>query len=845
MSCNNNECEYYYDGTFHVVKYPKGSKLYNGTRYNREFPIGKEFYTPVNIDTKLPDGYMKAVEDGNDPLSVTFAKFFNGNMSVAWYSDIETAKCNNCGIAAYILKKDAIFIDIRKSEDIATMIRPNTDSNVIGFFRWLCTGIDNERYAGYTLGKELFFCSSLQYLDRDLTDEKDWQYFNAFHGVTDDYMQQLKLYKTPNVNISAGNLYDMTVWTMMNVGDILSRPNKYVVLSFGEKLALQGAAFLSYIGYLDPQCVRRRKYDFVIECIPKSHVKKEIPIFTYNKNGDLNSTPKKSIQVEKLLDQLDVYHDSNIEIWHLSQLRHLLWDTLDMYVNKPKEAVQKYIDDVTASFKKAYPDITFIYSLLVLSIASIKAMQPPAEATKTVKGRSWSLINTPQKVRGGLVPSQVDNFMQDILQTFEETRGPPPTTSDIPADMWFARRITIGDSITDAINNIEISQWKHCMSGENAVDFKKKLTDPRFIGSGSYGQVYLAKIDLGNNTESKLVLKEAKLDQGEKKKLEPHKENAFPSKSWPKEFRMNSFTKDLLTKKKCPNFLNIYRLSVCEGCTVKKRVGTCYTTFMEAADGDVTSVLRSKLKDKRVQLSFLYQMLAALHVIQKEYGMIHRDIKQGNILVQHTPHLSGKYFKYVIDGNEYLVENAGIVFYLGDFGVAETKKPEWATGYNYPLYGERNAMVQRKTDGTLELIPITSKYMLDGKVKRPARKFHWGDGLSGTRNLADKVLDPEFNIPVDLSNTQVFPPFEFNDDIQDLLKVVASGKRSTQPNVHPGFGISPDVSALISPLIFRHSFMVTEWHADMAYQVLAGEMLKEIFVPPSTNKVEIIDTFIS
>ena len=54
----------------------------------------------------------------------------------------------------------------------------------------------------------------------------------------------------------------------------------------------------------------------------------------------------------------------------------------------------------------------------------------------------------------------------------------------------------------------------------------------------------------------------------------------------------------------------------------------------------------------------------------------------------------------------------------------------------------------------------------------------------GTLNLFTKKKTPETNIPVDLNNTFEFPPFDFFNDIQDIIRVFIGGEAMTQSKAH-------------------------------------------------------------
>lgn len=877
MSCKENLCTSYFDGTFHVLKYPTGSKLYRGSRVGREFPIGEEFYKPVDTHTPLPPGYKEALEDTDQPLSETFSEFFKGKQDVGWYSDPFLVS-DPLSVSAYVLVKDAVFIDIEKSEDTVKFIQPAiaqsaSERKKSGFLRWLCKGVDNDMYAGYTTGmdRELIFCNSLAYLKRDLKNEVDWQHFvESKEQVVQKYLDQLKLYKTPNVNIFSGNPYEQTVWTVLHLEEMLATPGEYIVLTERQKSLLMAAALVVNVGSIDPERSYPRRYDFLL---PSRHrnlkLGEDYLLGRENVPAYKNPGPGQALVVEKLkfsmktvLSKLGVVtREDTLDINNLVKAHWVLSELINLYTKDPPKAVDLYVAKVNEIVALTSHDSTFFYSLLSLSVATIRAMQPPSDPQE--RSVTFPFIkNVPKKFRGGLVPPSIDNtrFVEEILSKLPKHPVVVPLTTTPPnilqeGQMWFKDRMFIGDAISDKIENIEVSKWKRCLSGENAEEFKNGtgslFRNTKIIGKGTYGQVYLSSIDLGpGRPRQNIVIKEALLTAKEKERMEtsPQKKGGFIQNSWPDEFKILSLTKNLLVGKKNPNFLDLYHLSACEGCSIKTltgaHTGTCYTTFMEAAHGDLTSLPSKNLAQAGVQLSFLYQMLIAVHILQKEYGMVHRDIKRVNIFYQKTPQLKNKFFKYVIGGRDFYVENRGFVFYLADFGVATMCKPEFALT---DFLGERNGIVVRKEGQQTELEPLTSKYLYfkaeKGLKKMDSPPLLWEDGQTGTRNVVSKIHDPEFVTPVDLSNTQVFPSWQFNGDIQDVLMVVAGGKHSVQKGNHKGFGVvPPTVRRLINPFITNKKYYELVWDRNMSHQVLADEMLKKIYTQPASG-IEILDTF--
>lgn len=119
--------EYFWDGEYNVVRFPKGMILYHGSAYLadavNEYPLGRSFYDAVPFGTPTPQiSRRAAVRDDNIPYQVS--QYIP--VDAGWYGDLKTAKIysrqTRCGmpemgygegsedcILAYKLKEDTVF----------------------------------------------------------------------------------------------------------------------------------------------------------------------------------------------------------------------------------------------------------------------------------------------------------------------------------------------------------------------------------------------------------------------------------------------------------------------------------------------------------------------------------------------------------------------------------------------------------------------------------------------------------------------------------------------------------------------------------------------------------------
>lgn len=275
--------EYFWDGEFNVVKFPKGMSLYHGSaalvNANVEYPVGKHFYDPVAFGTPAPDLRSQAVRNDNVPYQAS--KFISVDPS--YYADPETAAiysatkgggevCGDKCIFAYKLRRDVVFYLMDDGYNIAKLLSaaeipddvkqnlvkmfdiedPNPrrvlsenplkrfsydtrrDSRVvwdIPFAGFMCREIIPKmgyagmaapiQYRGFpseTFHLEFIFCNATKYLERDLESSFDWQKKStlAIPSETKKLLDTFKRFKTINVNVHGGNLYEHTVWILLN-----------------------------------------------------------------------------------------------------------------------------------------------------------------------------------------------------------------------------------------------------------------------------------------------------------------------------------------------------------------------------------------------------------------------------------------------------------------------------------------------------------------------------------------------------------------------------------------------------------------------------------------------------
>jgi serine/threonine protein kinase len=414
---------------------------------------------------------------------------------------------------------------------------------------------------------------------------------------------------------------------------------------------------------------------------------------------------------------------------------------------------------------------------------------------------------------------------------------------------WFTQRLEKGIRVNNSLRTITSDQWNMCMSGINTSAFRTNFSNIVEIARGSFGQVYRAIIKTNNNENSDdIVIKEAHLEPDETRVLKNatlrnQKWESVKKNSYPRENRLLDLVNQLLLSRRCPNFIYVYNMAMCDGCNVQRLFNqnnpnnmSCYVLFMESANTDLDHL---DLITYDEQLSVLYQILIAVYAIHRYYAIWHRDIKTSNIFIQRIK--PGGYFEYVIEDKSYFVKNTGIVAYLSDFGVSETLSSLYSVTY----YGTRNAEVMKSSR------EIMGSYLYWNPISISDQKpINWRDNttysyVKGTDNVITHHKNISSSIPINLNDNQKFPAFEFFDDIQDVIRMFVGGKQTKQSGSHkPLKKLSSEFLNLIAQkqAFFPVKNALYRTYGTVKY-VLANEMLSQLYIEPEYTDF-IVDRFV-
>lgn len=391
------------------------------------------------------------------------------------------------------------------------------------------------------------------------------------------------------------------------------------------------------------------------------------------------------------------------------------------------------------------------------------------------------------------------------------------------------------------INNIrnslvplkKLSEWEQCI---------KNYIELETIGKGSFAEVYKAITNYVYAVKITKIKDEAY-------------ENPFDNSinSWNELTFLKLFT-PLIENKVCPHLPYLIDYFTCAKTTFnirdEKYTDVPSITFItELSLGTLKDFLNDNPNINLKMLeNILFQVMVALHTIQYNFQIQHFDIKKENVLIYRIK--SGGYWRYIIHGKEYYLENLGILCVLNDFGVSRIFSPSNFLGLNMYSLGSRYAFVINK-----KFVPISGK----------GKNIKWIDDSNETikttkntsleyplkteikYNKTIKSFLKEHNIQNPLFESEIMPPFEFFNDTQDVLRMFSGNKRTTQKSNHSELKFkSDDVKQFlkkIKPYISEEESSKSRVFSTNPNQCVAGYFIEDYFEHYLEKHERIIESY--
>jgi hypothetical protein len=327
------------------------------------------------------------------------------------------------------------------------------------FAEWMCSNVVTPfKYSGYAAttqsssfhgGKfhlEFVFCNAFKYLSRDFSNELDWQHNpNVIsNSPITEYVSQLKLYESTNINFHSGNLLEHSVWSLLFAEDLIDRNLKVSTYFTQEQARIKilkiitcFAAFIHDVGKMSPEnCSKnkhRRKfiyfdienhtdigYNYIMaDKVPfyneHLHLKKGNPFsikemfkYVYSKNGETLKDEQYDI-IKIIFALVSKYH--RIFGFYYLKSKSENKDNIAEFVSKVSSEVIGY------RWNKDYYKM-YMYVLIVVSLSDNLSVQPYgvdrlknftnlAELNKS-SAIIPEIVNLPKKYPGGEVRLDAD-----------------------------------------------------------------------------------------------------------------------------------------------------------------------------------------------------------------------------------------------------------------------------------------------------------------------------------------------------------------------------------------------------------------------------------------------------
>lgn len=436
----------------------------------------------------------------------------------------------------------------------------------------------------------------------------------------------------------------------------------------------------------------------------------------------------------------------------------------------------------------------------------------------------------------------------------KEGNIPTSFTSVFLKTAW---RTIVGNMINKKLHQIRdtITNEK-CVISNDMSAMNKHMELIELIGFGDWGNVYSARFKSDKKNNYNYSLKMSRITEEDFKS--PYTDS---STSWYEIWLIKDVLKPLIEYNICPNLPLFIDSFLCGRCNFianeQETVLPCIITVTELAQGDFHTFLNYYTYTDKELYSALFQIMAGLYAIQMSGQILNNDIKSRNILF-HTVKAGG-YWHYKIKDYDFYVPNYGKLFILNDFGVST-------------LYNPNLQMYPNKTQTTFNLgsryaininnkfYPFTSdmEYSKGSYKRSPTVKWKDCDNdnvfyttgatfrlLRETGEVVPSIvklssLQKKFlfdnNITIDsttwefFENSEIIPPFEFYNDVQDVLRMFTGGKRTTQRGNHKKYEkISSDFKKVIRPYMGESENSKDRVFDTHVHTVLASSFIMKFF----------------
>ena len=397
---------------------------------------------------------------------------------------------------------------------------------------------------------------------------------------------------------------------------------------------------------------------------------------------------------------------------------------------------------------------------------------------------------------------------------------------------------------------------KNCILKDGTNYMKDNIILEKRIGEGDWGNVYMTYLKNKIINKNKFAIKVTKIT-----KYDYNNPFTDSSYSWYEIWILKDIIKPLVVNSICPNLPLYIDTFLCDKCDFvfknNKKQFPCISIATELGRGDLKCFFLNYFPNEKLLLSILFQILAGLHAIQMSGQILHNDIKLNNVLYYKVR--PGGYWKYIVNNKSFYVPNYGYIFIINDFGVSTMYSPYFKlypnkktqlynlgsryainmngvfspinTYYSYTSnkkyrksdtisWVDTNNKILKSKGGKFKLVRDTDNIvLLKTKFTKEQKKYLFDNKI--TVNPSTKSF---------FGNPYILPPFEFYNDVQDVIRMFIGGKRTTQRGDHKRFDVIPDSFVnKLKKYEGKEDNSKSNIFSINSYEVLAGDLINKIF----------------
>lgn len=198
----------------------------------------------------------------------------------------------------------------------------------------------------------------------------------------------------------------------------------------------------------------------------------------------------------------------------------------------------------------------------------------------------------------------------------------------------------------------------HSRSHVKSATFEKiMLSNTRYLSKGVHGKVFKSSLVSDNN----IIIAHKHSLLSKIPNVTAMIKNPFSRRALGNEvmieFAAGLLLNQLVLQNVSPHFMILYDVEI----TKKDLV-----LYFEYINGGTIEQWAKTKRPASQWFNAMFQIMAALYVMMQYFNMSHTDLHANNVMFNKVK--PGGYWKYIIDGNEYIVPNLGYVFYIIDYG---------------------------------------------------------------------------------------------------------------------------------------------------------------------------------